>query len=324
MKISTEFQKIITDFVNDIKTSFPEYEKIIDKWWKDGSNMEFLHNYCLKVYPDKFEDILYKSDDLFEIGSQSEFLPGISFTHIWNYDDISAKNKEKIWNYLQMLMIAIVDEFRENNNSENNHLLETFQSKEFNDKLTETINSLQQQLEEEKVEKDKQHHDHQQQEQQQQQEKSFETLMDTKLANLAKEIADETTMDFQDGMENIKDVNGVFEHIMKDPAKLMNIVKNVGEKLDDKMKKGDLNETELLSEAASLMERMKDMPGMKNIQEMMRNMGPPQPSQRRSKPFKKHSFNKNYDDAYLNSLYSQMIQQQKQTRDLEKSINKNL
>jgi hypothetical protein len=222
-----------------------------------------------------------------------------------------------------MLMIAIVDEFRENNNSENNHLLETFQSKEFNDKLTETINSLQQQLEEEK---DKQHHDHQQQEQQQQekQEKTFETLMDTKLANLAKEIADETTIDFQDGMENIKDVNGVFEHIMKDPVKLMNIVKNVGEKLDDKMKKGDLNETELLSEAASLMERMKDMPGMKNIQEMMRNMGPPPQQQRRPKPFKKHSFNKNHDDAYLNNLYSQMIQQQKQTKDLEKSINQNL
>ena len=139
MKISTEFQKIITDFVNDMKTSFPEYEKIINKWWRDGSNMEFVHNYCLKVYPDKFEDILYKSEDLFEIGSQSEFLPGISFTHIWNYDDISSKNKEKIWNYLQMLMIAIVDEFRENNThniSENNHLLETFQSKEFNDKLS--------------------------------------------------------------------------------------------------------------------------------------------------------------------------------------------
>ena len=55
MKISTEFEKIITDFVNDMKTSFPEYEKIIEKWWRGGTNMEFLHNYCLKIYPDKFE-----------------------------------------------------------------------------------------------------------------------------------------------------------------------------------------------------------------------------------------------------------------------------
>lgn len=332
MKNSKEFEKIITDFVIDMKTSFPEYEKIIEKWWKGGSNMEFLHNYCLKIYPDKFEEILYKSEELFQVGSQSEFLPGISFTHIWNYDDISDKNKDKIWNYLQMIMIAIVDEFRDNNNivdstnNQNNHLLDTFQSKEFNEKLTETINSLQQQLQQEKLLEEKEQEEQEGKNKKQREidneahSKTFETLMDTKLANLAKEIAEETTIDFQDGMENIKDVNGVFEHILKDPAKLMNIVKNVGAKLDDKMKKGDLNETELLSEAASLMNRMKDIPGMQNIQEMMKKMGPAPTASSSKKPFKKHSFNKKNDDAYLNSLYSQMIQQQKQTNELEKSM----
>ena len=34
LKIPEEFSKIIVDFINDIKNTFPEVEKLIDKWWK--------------------------------------------------------------------------------------------------------------------------------------------------------------------------------------------------------------------------------------------------------------------------------------------------
>ena len=30
-----EFIKVIKDFVGDLKTTFPEYESLIGKWWKD-------------------------------------------------------------------------------------------------------------------------------------------------------------------------------------------------------------------------------------------------------------------------------------------------
>ena len=29
-----EFAKVIKDFVNDMKTTFPEYNPLIEKWWK--------------------------------------------------------------------------------------------------------------------------------------------------------------------------------------------------------------------------------------------------------------------------------------------------
>jgi hypothetical protein len=44
--IPEEFTKVIKDFVNDLKTTFPEYESFINKWWKmrliDSKNMKNL------------------------------------------------------------------------------------------------------------------------------------------------------------------------------------------------------------------------------------------------------------------------------------------
>jgi hypothetical protein len=65
----------------------------------------------------------------------------------------------------------------------------------------------------------------------------------------------------------------VFQKLFKNPGKLMGLVKNVGTKLDTKIKSGDLKESELLEEATEIMGKMKDMPGMGNIQDMMKKMG---------------------------------------------------
>ena len=51
------------------------------------------------------------------------------------------------------------------------------------------------------------------------------------------------------------------------------MVKNVGEKLDSKIKSGDIKETELIAEASDLMNKMKSMPGMGDIQSMLAKMG---------------------------------------------------
>ena len=60
---------------------------------------------------------------------------------------------------------------------------------------------------------------------------------------------------------------------MKNPTKLMGLVKTVGDKLDGKMKSGELKESELIAEATEIMNKMKNMPGMDNIQAMLSKMG---------------------------------------------------
>jgi spore coat protein CotH len=53
----------------------------------------------------------------------------------------------------------------------------------------------------------------------------------------------------------------------------MGLVKTVGDKLDTKIKAGDLKESELIAEATEMMNKMKNMPGMGNIQSMLSKMG---------------------------------------------------
>jgi len=64
----------------------------------------------------------------------------------------------------------------------------------------------------------------------------------------------------------------VFSKLMKNPSKLMGLVKTVGDKLDSKLKSGELKESEMIQEATEIMNKMKNMPGMGNIQSMLSKM----------------------------------------------------
>ena len=98
-------------------------------------------------------------------------------------------------------------------------------------------------------------------------------MMNGKLGKLAREIAEETASDLNINMENAESINDVFKRLIKNPTKLLSLVKNVGSKLDEKIKSGDMKESELLEEASELMKKMKNMPGMGDIQSMLSKMG---------------------------------------------------
>jgi RNA 3'-terminal phosphate cyclase len=98
-------------------------------------------------------------------------------------------------------------------------------------------------------------------------------MLDGKLGQLAREIAEETAANLDIDFENANDMKDVFQKLMKNPTKLMGLVKNVGSKLDSKMKSGELKESELIAEASDMMNKMKNIPGMDNIQSMLSKMG---------------------------------------------------
>jgi hypothetical protein len=98
-------------------------------------------------------------------------------------------------------------------------------------------------------------------------------MMNGKLGELAKEIAEETAADLNMDMDGATNVQDVFQKLFKNPGKLMSLVKNVGSKLESKMKSGDIKESELIAEASEIINRMKNMPGMGNMQEMLSKMG---------------------------------------------------
>jgi hypothetical protein len=74
-------------------------------------------------------------------------------------------------------------------------------------------------------------------------------------------------------MDGATDMKDVLNNLIKNPAKLMGLVKNVGDKLDSKLKSGDIKESELMSEASDIMNKMKNMKGMGDIQALLSKMG---------------------------------------------------
>jgi len=88
-------------------------------------------------------------------------------------------------------------------------------------------------------------------------EKELEGMMGGKIGALAKEIAEETIGQEQD-----------FKKMMKDPSSLFSLASTIGDKIDKKIKSGDLKESELIEEAAMMFQKIKGMPGMSQFEAM--------------------------------------------------------
>jgi len=303
-KIPDEFPKIIKDFVADIKATFPEYQPFIAKWWKekdafldfDGTveeaekalkqsqenSIAFVFKFCLKKFPQRFFEILYQDEKIFKEDSDAdtEFLPCIHFKNLWECD-ISEKTKTTIWKYLQLILFSIVGTI-ENREAfgDSAKLFESINEDEFKGKLEETLEQMKGIFEKQEdddgvfLNKDGEDgsnttnlpnasdiHGH------------INGMLEGKLGKLAKEIAEETAGDLDLDLDGITDAKGVFQNLFKNPGKLMGLVKNVGEKLDSRIKSGEIKESELMKEASEMLHKMKDMPGMGDIQSMMSKMG---------------------------------------------------
>jgi hypothetical protein len=293
--IPPEFKKVIVDMTKDILTSFPEQEQNLHKDLKNvvfeldqdtmESSLQYVFDYCKGFYPAKFFDILYQNDVIFE-NAESEFLPGINFKTLW-LENISDKTRETMWKYLQLVLFTIVSSISDRDNindsfGDTTKLFEAINENEFKAKLEETIGQMQNlfgEMKEESAtgegteEKEKKGinledlpdpkdiHDH------------VTNMMNGKLGNLAREIAEETAADLNINTDNASSVNDIFKNLIHNPSKLLGLVKKVGSKLDEKIKTGDMKESELLEEASELIKKMKGMPGMGDIQSMLSKMG---------------------------------------------------
>ena len=97
-------------------------------------------------------------------------------------------------------------------------------------------------------------------------------MLEGKIGQLASEIAEETSVEL-DLSGNEQNMDGIMKDLLKDPTKIMGLIKKVGTKLNDKIKSGELSESDLISEAGDILKKMKGMPGMGNMSKILSKMG---------------------------------------------------
>lgn len=280
-----EFSKIINDFVTDILITFPEYSGIIARWWNkdaDNNDIQYVFNHCIKVFPERFFDILYKNVEIFQIDSDvsTEFLPGIVFKLLWNLD-ISDSTRDTIWKYLQLILFSVIGSVHNTNNlGDAAKLFEAIDEEELKKKLEETLEGMQNLFDQENTGSSsdtnngnginmenlpnaEQLHEH------------INSMMEGKIGKLALELAEEAAVDLDIDLEETANSKDVFQKLFKNPGKMMSMVKNIGNKIDAKIKSGEIKESELMEEGMELLNKMKNMPGMGDMQKMFAQMGMP-------------------------------------------------
>ena len=280
-----EFFKIIKEFVPDLLHTFPEYKETLHEGIIDALQDNIttdaaieLYNHCLGVFPERFFDILYQNDSVFTENTEESlyFLPNIDFKKLWN-EDISEKTREVIWKYLQLLLFSVVgDVTNENSFGDTAKLFEAINEDELKAKLEKTMEDMQSLFQNEdgtpidssninleNLPNPDTIHEH------------LNGMLGGKLGALAREIAEETADELNMDMEDASSVNDVFQKMFKNPGKLMNMVKNIGSKIENKIKSGELKESELMQEATEMVSKMNDIPGMGNIKSMLKQFGLP-------------------------------------------------
>lgn len=276
MPPSAEFIKVMNDFVRDVATTFPEYAMVINKW---SSNVDRLYDFCMRKYPQRSSDFLSKNESIFEEGSDvdTEFLPHIHFKNLWQYEDLSEQIKDAIWSYLQLITISLGVEQLEPSSTQEEDMDEMVQNalehmsqiwkKESEGKSVEsfegmtptTTTSMSGGKEENEdppvppITPD-----------------LFDGLFTGKLASIAKELAEETagSLSFSEDA-TLEDAT---KQLFSNPSNLSSVMKTVSEKLDERMKSGELNQEELMSEAMSMIGKMGSIPGLSNLFNNIPNM----------------------------------------------------
>jgi hypothetical protein len=305
IKVPEEFYKIINDFIIDILTTFPEYAGIVSRWWNptkpENKETECLavFRHCVKVFPERFFDILYKNAEMFKESSEenTEFLPGIVFKLLWSYN-ISDTTRATIWKYLQLVLFSVIGSVHTSSDlGDTAKLFEAINEDELKSKLQETFENMQNlfdtnmnsepldptsqdadasasasasanadpnaKINMDNMPSPEQIHEH------------INSMMGGKLGKLAMELAEETASDLNLDLNETKDANDVFQKLFKNPGKMMGMVKNIGDKIDEKIKSGEIKESELMSEGMDLLNKMQSMPGMGDMQKMFSQMGIP-------------------------------------------------
>ena len=311
-KLPDNFKSLVVDFTKDLTNTFDEYGYLWKKWHdEDASDDSYLilFEYCKRVYPQRFFDILNQNEEIFEEKSEVDiyFLPNVSFKFLFGCEGITENTKKAIWKYLQLILFTVVNEVKDKSDfGDCANIFDGIEEGDLQEKLQETMGSIgeffnkmqenenidedaKEKLEQTKEEMEKMMSDLPDMEKMmgalpenlrknmpnlENLQENLKNIFDGKIGSLAKEMAEEIADDFKDIIDenDVSNPQDVIKKLMKNPNKISQLMKTVGSKLDNKMKSGEISKEELMKEASEMMGHMKDFGGEGEMGDMLKNV----------------------------------------------------
>ena len=301
-EIPENFQTTVIDFTKDLSTTFPEYANLWQQWSEpniDPYEIRSLFKHCLLMLPERFFDIIYENKELFlpENTTNVCFLPGVDFRVLYNCEGVTEITQKSIWKYLKLLMFNLVGSVKNKSGfGETADMFDGINEDDLQDKLKETFENMSsffKNMEENMPKHEGESGETGQDENTEKPTFNFDKttgmpnldeihghlkgLFDGKIGSMAKNIAEEISGDFESILgEDFKDVHttkDIFQKMMSNPAKMMGLIKKVGDKIKNKMDSGEISQEEIMREAGDILKKMKEMGGGDDkFQEMFKNM----------------------------------------------------
>lgn len=284
--VPEKFSSVISDFASDLSITFPEHKDKLEKWTKNVPESEILelYKYCLTVYPKRFFDILYQNENIFSKEEENtSFFPGLDFSLLYKCEGVTENTKKTLWKYLQLILFTVIQDVKDKTNfGDSMNMFEGIDENDLHDKLKETMGGISDFFAKMKENIGENIGENNTEEEPDQQnippfdtdniQDHLKTLFNGKIGSLAKEMAEEISEEFKDllGEETgqINNTEDAMKFFMKDPKKLMGLMKKISTKLDKKMQDGDISREEMMNEASEMLKKMKEMGGGENMKDM--------------------------------------------------------
>ena len=270
-----KFNYYLSVFLKEMTTIFPEYQENINTHYGDLLNSEsescnsekYVKEYMTVIKP-YHSQIATKDDKIFKGVDSINLLQSIDFREVWT-KDINDNTRENIWKYLQTLIVIGKKVVGDDN--EIDSLLEKFK--------TDATES---------VENNKESSDNGEDEMlsmlknmstlTQDPEESLPDTSESEMKNLfeggiisdiAKELTTELDLENLD-MGDPKNMNEAFANLMGGGAgggqnNFFNLITKVGEKIQNKVQNGEVQQGDLMKEAQKMMGGLKNPEKIANI-----------------------------------------------------------
>ena len=260
------FNNYLKLFIKDIVSLLPEYKENIDLCYDELLSQESCNDdKYVKRFIRKTKEyktlISNKDESLFE--NDINILKTINFKEVWT-KDIGDKNKNKIWEYIQTLfvlsetIISDSDKVKKLIDNLKNNEGFTTEDNSNDEEIMNMIKNLSN-IKEPEIDED--------------------FIDNSLIGNLAKELSSEIDMSNMNLNDNTENVGDVFSNLLSgdNPMNFMNLIKTVGDKINNKVTSGDLNQEDLVNEATKMMGNLgNNNPLFKNMFDSLNSQNQPQ------------------------------------------------
>jgi hypothetical protein len=252
------FNSNLKRFVLDIIKIFPDLEEELSEYYgiiltEESSNEDkFIKRYMRKL-GDKKEMISQKNNELFN--ESIHILKSVDFKELMSNEKITESIRDTIWDYIQTLFV--IGETIVSDSNSIQKLVENFKKMRETDGDMETVAEGSNEEQDEQVLEMLKNLSEKTKDAQNTPELNEELINNGLIGNLAKELADDINLDeFNLNIdENSENVNDVFSNLISgdNPMKFMNLIQNVGQKIQTKLSDGGLDQSKLVDEAQQMM-----------------------------------------------------------------------